>query len=177
LLTVALKFQLSESEGHQDLPPFPDCKDPTSSAVGQQQNQDQGPILPVPRGVRPTLAKYRFEVLFWGLRDLKRVQFLTVDKPRVDVECAGHIIQSSLIVNAKKNPNFSATVKFLDIELPEQEIYCPPLTIRVVDCRSFGRCVPRWPFQRRSTTDTCPPGSPWWARTSSTASTSSCTSR
>ena len=64
---------------------------------------------------------------------------MTVDKPRVDVECAGHIIQSSVIMNAKKNPNFSTTVKFLDIELPEQEMYCPPLTIRVVDCRSFGR--------------------------------------
>ena len=64
---------------------------------------------------------------------------MTVDKPRVDVECAGHIIQSSVILNAKKNPNFSTTVKFLDIELPEQEMYCPPLTIRVVDCRSFGR--------------------------------------
>ena len=78
-------------------------------------------------------------MLFWGLRDLKRVQWLTVDRPRVDVECAGHIIQSSVIMNAKRNPNFSTTVKFLDIELPEQEIYCPPLTIRVVDCRSFGR--------------------------------------
>ena len=81
----------------------------------------------------------RFEVLFWGLRDLKRVHWLTVDKPRVDVECAGHVIQSSVIMNAKRNPNFSTTVKFLDIELPEQDIYCPPLTIRVVDCRSFGR--------------------------------------
>ena len=45
----------------------------------------------------------------------------------------------SVIMNAKKNPNFSTLVKFLDIELPEQEMYCPPLTIRVVDCRSFGR--------------------------------------
>ena len=92
----------------------------------------------------------RFEVLFWGLRDLKRVQFLTVDKPRVDVECGGHIIQvltpfvliqinscfkSSVILDANKNPNFSSTVKYLDIELPEQEMYCPPLSIRVVDCR------------------------------------------
>merc|ERR1719347_905595 len=42
-------------------------------------------------------------------------------------------------MNAKKNPNFSNNVKYIDIELPEQEIYCPPLTIRVVDCRSFGR--------------------------------------
>ena len=36
---------------------------------------------------------HRFEVLFWGLRDLKRIQFLPVDHPRVDIECGGHIIQ------------------------------------------------------------------------------------
>ena len=41
-------------------------------------------------------ACFRFEVLFWGLRDLKRVHWMTVDKPRVDIECAGHIIQGSL---------------------------------------------------------------------------------
>lgn len=96
-------------------------------------------ILPVPKGIRPTLARYRIEVLFWGLRDLKRIHLLTVDKPRVDIECAGHILYSSIIQNAKKNPNFSTPVKFLELDLPEQELYRPPLTIRAVDCRSFGR--------------------------------------
>lgn len=81
----------------------------------------------------------RIEVLFWGLRDLKRIHLMTVDKPRVDVECAGHILYSSVITNAKKNPNFNTPVKFLELELPEQELYRPPLTIRAVDCRSFGR--------------------------------------
>lgn len=64
---------------------------------------------------------------------------MTVNKPRVDVECAGHILYSSVITNAKKNPNFNTPVKFLELELPEQELYRPPLTIRAVDCRSFGR--------------------------------------
>lgn len=42
-----------------------------------------------------------------------------------------------MIMNAKKNPNFPQMVKYLDMELPEQEVYCPPLTIRVLDCRFF----------------------------------------
>ena len=48
-------------------------------------------------------------------------------------------MQSTVIQDANKNPNFTQNVKFLDVELPEQEMYCPPLSIRVVDCRSFGR--------------------------------------
>ncbi|KAE9538073.1 hypothetical protein AGLY_006045 [Aphis glycines] len=117
------------------LPPLPNPKDIYSIVDGQHCE----PILPIPKDIRPTLAKYRIEVLFWGLRDLKRVHLMTVDKPRVDIECAGHILYSSIIQNARKNPNFSTPVKFLELELPEQELYRPPLTIRAVDCRSFGR--------------------------------------
>ena len=97
------------------------------------------PVYPVPPSIRPTLSKYRIEVLFWGLRDLKRVHFMSVDRPRVDVECSGHILSSSVILNYKRNPNFQIPVKHMDLELPDQELYCPPLTIRVMDCRSFGR--------------------------------------
>uniref|UniRef100_A0A672RLR5 Otoferlin n=1 Tax=Sinocyclocheilus grahami TaxID=75366 RepID=A0A672RLR5_SINGR len=102
-------------------------------------NIDRGPILPVPIGIRPVLSKYRIEVLFWGLRDLKRVNLAQVDRPRVDIECAGKSIQSVLIQNYKKNPNFSTLVKWFEVDLPENELLHPPLNIRVVDCRAFGR--------------------------------------
>ncbi|GFS11456.1 otoferlin [Elysia marginata] len=101
--------------------------------------RDRGPIMPVPKGIRPILSKHRIEVLFWGVRDLKRVQLQSVDHPRIDIECAGHVLTSSIIQNCKKNPNFGVPVKYFDVELPENELYCPPIAIRCVDCRSFGR--------------------------------------
>ncbi|XP_055296702.1 otoferlin isoform X2 [Sitodiplosis mosellana] len=96
-------------------------------------------IMPVPREIRPHLAMYRLKVLLWGLRDLKRIHFMSVDRPRIDVECSGKILSSSIIQNAKKNPNFPTMLKFFDLELPIEENYAPPITIRCVDCRSFGR--------------------------------------
>ncbi|XP_052775587.1 otoferlin-like isoform X2 [Mya arenaria] len=117
----------------QDLPPL--------ELPAETDRQDRGPIMPVPKGVRPVLSTHRIEILFWGVRDLKRVQLTSVDKPRIDVECAGHVLQSACILHCKKNPNFSVPVKYFDVELPENELYCPPITIRCVDCRNFGRYV------------------------------------
>uniref|UniRef100_A0A8B9DFQ3 Otoferlin n=1 Tax=Anser cygnoides TaxID=8845 RepID=A0A8B9DFQ3_ANSCY len=114
--------------GKSDLPPMDGPTD-----------MDRGPILPVPLGIRPVLSKYRVEILFWGLRDLKRVNLAQVDRPRVDIECAGKGVQSALIQNYKKNPNFSTLVKWFEVDLPENELLHPPLNIRVVDCRAFGR--------------------------------------
>lgn len=55
------------------------------------------------------------QVLFWGLRDLKRINLAQVDRPRVDIECAGRGVQSVLIQNYKKNPNFSILVKWFEV--------------------------------------------------------------
>uniref|UniRef100_A0A1A7XN40 Otoferlin n=2 Tax=Iconisemion striatum TaxID=60296 RepID=A0A1A7XN40_9TELE len=116
--------------GRADLPPL---EGPTDT--------ERGPILPVPLGIRPVLSRYRIEVLFWGLRDLKRINLAQVDRPRVDIECAGRGVQSVLIQNYKKNPNFSTLVKWFEVDLPENELLHPPLNIRVVDCRAFGRYI------------------------------------
>ncbi|XP_036066303.1 otoferlin isoform X4 [Oryzias melastigma] len=116
--------------GKADLPPIEGSTD-----------SERGPILPVPLGIRPVLSRYRIEVLFWGLRDLKRINLAQVDRPRVDIECAGRGVQSVLIQNYKKNPNFSTLVKWFEVDLPENELLHPPLNIRVVDCRAFGRYI------------------------------------
>ncbi|KAK3543542.1 hypothetical protein QTP70_023874, partial [Hemibagrus guttatus] len=99
----------------------------------------EGQNYPVPSYIRPVLCKYRIEVLFWGLRELKKVQLLPVDRPQVFIECAGKGVNSSVIQSYKSNPNFSLLVDSFDVELPENEYLHPPLTITVVDWRAFGR--------------------------------------
>lgn len=96
-------------------------------------------IYPVPANIRPVLSKYRVEVLFWGVRELKKVQLLSVDRPQVFIECAGRGVKSSVIQSYKKNPNFSVLADWFEVELPENELLHPPLSICVVDWRAFGR--------------------------------------
>uniref|UniRef100_A0A3Q3K9H7 Otoferlin n=1 Tax=Monopterus albus TaxID=43700 RepID=A0A3Q3K9H7_MONAL len=134
-LLAAFELLQIGPNGKADLPP-----------IDGPTDMDRGPILPVPLGIRPVLSKYRIEVLFWGLRDLKRVNLAQVDRPRVDIECAGKGVQSAVIPNFRKNPNFSTLVKWFEVDLPENELLHPPLNIRVVDlvclCNSeFGACM------------------------------------
>uniref|UniRef100_U3JIL2 Fer-1 like family member 6 n=1 Tax=Ficedula albicollis TaxID=59894 RepID=U3JIL2_FICAL len=79
------------------------------------------------------------QVLFWGVRELKKVQLLSVDRPQVLIECAGKGVKSSVIQSYKKNPNFTGLADWFEVELPENELLHPPLSICVVDWRAFGR--------------------------------------
>ncbi|XP_038015240.1 fer-1-like protein 4 isoform X3 [Motacilla alba alba] len=95
----------------------------------------------IPEGIRPVLKEFRIEILFWGLRDLKRVNLFEVDEPQVIIECAGKKVESEVITSYKENPNFTELVKYMDVELPEQVYLHPPLSIFVVEKRAFGRTV------------------------------------
>ncbi|KAF3694496.1 Fer-1-like protein 6 [Channa argus] len=110
----------------------------TISTVAVPEEQEGG-IYSVPANIRPFLSTYRIEVLFWGLRELKKVQFLSVDRPQVFIECAGKTLRSSVIQKYKSNPNFTTLVDAIELELPENEHLHPPLSITVVDWRAFGR--------------------------------------
>ncbi|KAM5281278.1 fer-1-like protein 6 isoform 2-T2 [Ctenodactylus gundi] len=96
-------------------------------------------IYPVPANIRPVLSKYHVEVLFWGVREMKKVQLLSVDRPQVLIECGGRGVKSCVIQSYKNNPNFTVQADTFEVELPENELLHPPLSICVVDWRAFGR--------------------------------------
>ncbi|XP_012598790.2 fer-1-like protein 6 [Microcebus murinus] len=100
---------------------------------------DVAQIYPVPANIRPVLSKYRVEVLFWGVREMKKVQLLSVDRPQALIECGGRGVKSCVIQSYKNNPNFNIQADSFEVELPENELLHPPLSICVVDWRAFGR--------------------------------------
>uniref|UniRef100_A0A8C1D6R4 Myoferlin like n=1 Tax=Cyprinus carpio carpio TaxID=630221 RepID=A0A8C1D6R4_CYPCA len=93
----------------------------------------------VPQGIRPVVQLTAIEILAWGLRNMKAYQLATVSSPSLIVECGGQTVQTAIIKNIKKNPNFPGSVLFLKVLLPKDEMYTPPIVLKVIDHRPFGR--------------------------------------
>ncbi|XP_067038375.1 myoferlin-like isoform X1 [Acropora muricata] len=100
----------------------------------------RGELFAVRSGVRPKLQRSAIEVLCWGVRNMKKFQLSSVTTPSIEFECAGVVVQSEVIKDTKKNPNFEKPVLTrMIVNLPMEEIYMPALNIRVRDNRTFGR--------------------------------------
>lgn len=79
------------------------------------------------------------QILCWGVRNMKTFMLSDIDCPQVVFEVGGQQIESTIIKNAKKTPNFDKPLLFLDVLLPKEDLYTPPMNIKVRDHRSFGR--------------------------------------
>lgn len=55
------------------------------------------------------------QVLTWGLRNMKTYQLATVSSPSLIVECGGEIVQTAVIKNFRKNPNFPGSLLLLKV--------------------------------------------------------------
>ncbi|XP_068119730.1 fer-1-like protein 4 [Hyperolius riggenbachi] len=132
-------FELIEMENRTYMkePALPECVFPKEP----DYMEDHLDHYVIPKGISPVLKEFRIEVLFWGLRDLKRINLFEVNQPQVRIECAGKKVESEVILSYQEFPNFTELVKTVDVELPEQVYLHPPLSIFVVEQRAFGRSV------------------------------------
>ncbi|XP_042583375.1 dysferlin isoform X5 [Cyprinus carpio] len=112
---------------------------PEDSDLPYPPPQREPNVYMVPQGIKPVLQRTAIEILAWGLRNLKSFQLASVTSPSLQVECGGSVVQSCVIRNAKKNPNFEVNTLFIDVQLPKEELYMPPLVIKIIDNRQFGR--------------------------------------
>ena len=94
---------------------------------------------PVPKDIRPEVALTRIDVLAWGLRRLAKYHLSVVDSPSVQFECGGVCVETSKLTSLRSDPNFHNCILSFEMFLPTREIYSPPLNIRVLDHRKFGR--------------------------------------
>uniref|UniRef100_A0A8C0ZXP6 C2 domain-containing protein n=1 Tax=Castor canadensis TaxID=51338 RepID=A0A8C0ZXP6_CASCN len=120
----------------------------TEHSMFVSQDGSNLPILPsqraphlymVPQGIRPVVQLTAIEILAWGLRNMKNYQMASITSPSLVVECGGERVESVVIKNLKKTPNFPSSVLFMKVFLPKEELYMPPLVIKVIDHRQFGR--------------------------------------
>ncbi|CAL8381790.1 unnamed protein product [Gadus morhua 'NCC'] len=93
----------------------------------------------VPQGIRPVVQLTAVEILVWGLRNMKPYELAAVSSPSLVVECGGQRVESAVIRNMKKSPNFPSSVLFIQVYLPKDEMYTPPIVLKVIDHRPFGR--------------------------------------
>uniref|UniRef100_A0A8C4PQB9 Dysferlin n=1 Tax=Equus asinus asinus TaxID=83772 RepID=A0A8C4PQB9_EQUAS len=101
--------------------------------------QREANIYMVPQNIKPALQRTAIEILAWGLRNMKSYHLASVSSPSLVVECGGQTVQSCVIRNLQKNPNFDVCTLFMEVMLPREELYCPPIVVKVIDNCQFGR--------------------------------------
>ncbi|XP_054916789.1 dysferlin isoform X9 [Poeciliopsis prolifica] len=112
---------------------------PDESDLPYPPPQREPNVFMVPQGIKPVLQRTAIEILAWGVRNLKSFQLSSVTSPSLQVECGGSMVQSCVIRSMKKKPNFAVNTLILDVRLPREELYMPPIVIKVIDNRQFGR--------------------------------------
>lgn len=98
----------------------------------------QAALLGFDKSMYYRLIHCHWQVLCWGVRNMKKFQLTSVTSPSIEFECAGEVRQSDVIKDTKKNPNFDKPVlaRMIVVTMPvfilcgKWSVTMRPLTLR-----------------------------------------------
>nr|XP_056716058.1 fer-1-like protein 5 [Euleptes europaea] len=113
--------------------------DPVDDAMGKHPPPAwKDGVFTIPKIIRPVLKLMAIEILAWGLRSLKTFNLLAVTFPSLTIQCGGEFIETPIITDIYENPNFPINIFLMQVYLPIDEDYAPPIELKVIDHREFG---------------------------------------
>uniref|UniRef100_A0AAR5QBP0 C2 domain-containing protein n=1 Tax=Dendroctonus ponderosae TaxID=77166 RepID=A0AAR5QBP0_DENPD len=118
---------------------------PTQAAFEDQ-------LVAIPSYLKPRIESYRVEVLFWGVRNLKKVNLIRINRPKITFYCGNKTLESQVMENARKYSNFIKNTGVLDVNMASQDEYPEAFQFKLFDSRKFGVYV----FAGISISDTAP---------------------
>lgn len=83
--------------------------------VDKDNKINETAFINIPADIKPTLTNYKIEIIFWGVRHLKKVNYAQINKPRISIYIGDTVLQSDTLVNAKKHANFVNYYQFTEI--------------------------------------------------------------
>lgn len=84
---------------------------------------EEDKIYSVPPDIRPRMTGYRMEVIFWGVRDIRKINYTPVRRPRIIVECSGVHVKSEVMRNARKFSNFEQSRIMIELVIAWEQLY------------------------------------------------------
>lgn len=74
-----------------------------SNADDISKRRTKTEIVPIPDDIRPKLTGYKIDVLFWGLRHLKKLRGMSINKPKITLDCTMATLDSDVMTRHELN--------------------------------------------------------------------------
>ncbi|KAI4471231.1 fer-1-like [Holotrichia oblita] len=108
-----------------------------TSFVDLKRSKHKKELSEIPEDIQPKLTRYKIDVMFWGVRHLRKLHNISITKPKVTLDFTVATLESDIL--QKYEQNFTNHKKDLIVDLPQEDKYVPALVFKLFDNRSFGR--------------------------------------
>lgn len=74
-----------------------------SSFVELKKYKHKREVSGIPEDIKPKLTSYKIDVMFWGVRHLRKLHGISITKPKVTLDCTVAVLESDILHKHEQN--------------------------------------------------------------------------